>query len=65
MRFQDRAQQISTDIALENGFHPAPQFFQGPTIAGQAILDRFVFSYGLDYLLNLFLVKKGGRPPVL
>ena len=61
---QDGAQGVPTDLALEFTFHPLTQFLQGPTGAGQGIVERFARLDRMDDFSAFVLAKKGGTPPL-
>ena len=65
VRLEDVAQQVATHLALIDLFDPTPHFFQAPAVAWQAMFDGFRLAHGRDKLVDLFLAKKGVRPPVL
>lgn len=62
--FEDAAQQIATHLALEDLLDPTAHFLQAPPVAGQAMVYGLALAHRLDYLSDLLLGKKGGRPPV-
>lgn len=65
IRFEQHAQQTAAYITFEDHLDPLPEFLQTPAITRQSVVDRCGFADCFDYLVDLFLVKRGERPPLL
>lgn len=64
MLFQHFTQGAAADFTVEDLLDPIAQLLDAPIVSRKAMLYRFAFFYGCCDLGNLFLGKKGGRPPV-
>lgn len=61
---QDGAKCGSADRPADLFFYPSSQFFHGPVVAREFMLDWLTTLYGLNYLLDFFWAKRGRRPPL-
>lgn len=64
MLFQHFTQGAAADFTVEDLLDPTAQLLDAPIVSRKAMLYRFAFLYGCYDLGNLFLGKKGVRPPV-
>lgn len=61
---QEGVQRIAADDTAKDSFDPLPDLFQAPAMTRYPMRNRCAFLHCLDDLLDLFLGKKGDRPPV-
>jgi hypothetical protein len=61
---QDFTEKTTAHFTFENHFDPTPDFLHRPARPRQVVVFGHCLTYGLNNLLYLRLVKKGGRPPV-